>query len=99
MMNNHPCPAIYIMTNKPYGTLYTGVTHNLIKRIYQHKKHLIEGFTKQYGCTRLVYFEQFDSLIDAIVREKQIKAGSRKRKIGLIQTFNPKWDDLYYQLI
>ena len=98
-MNDRPYPAIYIMTNKPHGTIYTGVTSNLIKRIYQHKQKFIDGFASQYGCTRLVYFEQFDSINDAIAREKQIKAGSRKRKIALIQSLNPKWEDLYKQLI
>lgn len=96
---HHPSPAIYIMTNKPYGTLYTGVTIHLIKRVYQHKRRLTPGFASQYGCKRLVYFEHFDTITDAIAREKQIKAGSRKRKIALIQSLNPRWEDLYETLI
>lgn len=73
-------PAIYIMANRRNGTLYTGVTNDLIRRVYQHKHGAIPGFTKQYSCTKLVYYEQCDELITAIEREKQIKGGSRKKK-------------------
>jgi predicted GIY-YIG superfamily endonuclease len=69
-------PAIYIMTNKMKGTLYTGVTSNLVKRVYEHKNGVVPGFTKSYGCKRLVYFEMHNDMENAIAREKQIKAGS-----------------------
>ena len=88
-------PAIYIMTNKPNGTLYTGVTSDLIKRVYEHKNEVMPGFTKSYGCKRLVYYETHDNMDNAISREKQIKSGSRDKKIKLIESMNPKWEDLY----
>jgi putative endonuclease len=88
-------PAIYIMANRRNGTLYTGVTNDLIRRVYQHKHGSIPGFTKQYNCTQLVYYEQCDEMIPAIEREKQIKGGSRKKKLALIESINPKWIDLY----
>jgi putative endonuclease len=87
-------PAIYIMTNRRNGTLYTGVTNNLLARVYQHKQGLQAGFTKQYKCTQLVYYELHADMIAAIVREKQIKAGSRKKKLTLIESINPRWLDL-----
>lgn len=92
-------PAIYIMANKRNGTLYTGVTSNLIARTYQHKHSLQSGFTKQYGCTKLVYYELFVDMPSAIAREKQVKAGSRKKKLALIENLNPRWLDLYDNLI
>ena len=88
-------PAIYIMANMPYGTLYTGVTSDLIKRIYQHKLLTIACFTNRYNCKRLVYYEQCENMMSIIEREKQIKAGSRKTKILLIERMNPEWLDLY----
>ncbi len=88
-------PAIYIMTNKPNGTLYTGLTSDLIKRVYEHKNEVMPGFTKSYGCKRLVYYETHDNMDNAISREKQIKSGSRDKKIKLIESMNPKWEDLY----
>jgi putative endonuclease len=88
-------PAIYIMASKRNGTIYTGVTSDLIKRVYEHKQGIIPGFTKTYGCKLLVYYEQCDSMIRAIEREKQIKGGSRKKKLELIESMNPEWDDLY----
>lgn len=72
-------PAIYIMTNQHNGTLYTGVTSDLIKRIYQHKYAQVPGFTNKYKCKHLIYYEQFQDMVSAITREKQIKAGSRKK--------------------
>lgn len=93
------CPAIYIMANKRSGTLYTGVTSDLIKRVYQHKNNLTPGFTQQYDCKNLVYYELYEDMINAIAREKQIKAGSRKKKIALIESMNPRWLDLYHDLI
>ena len=91
MKNRHP--AIYIMTNKRNGTLYTGVTSNLQKRVYEHKLGTVPGFSQKYDCKLLVYFEQCDSMFGAIEREKQIKGGSRKKKIILIEGLNPNWDD------
>lgn len=88
-------PAVYIITNKKNGVLYTGVTSNLIKRIYEHKHGLMDGFTKKYACKILVFFETHESMEAAITREKQIKAGSRKKKINLIEEKNPEWLDLY----
>ncbi len=88
-------PAIYIMTNKPNGVLYTGVTSNLVQRIWQHKQAFVAGFTKKYNIKSLVYFELCEDMTSAITREKQIKAGSRKKKIELIQSINPEWNDLY----
>ena len=92
-------PAIYIMANKPRGTLYTGVTSDLVKRVYQHKNFITLGFANRYNCKLLVYYELYGDMMNAIEREKQIKAGSRKKKIELIEKFNPKWEDLYKILL
>jgi putative endonuclease len=92
-------PAIYIMANKRNGTLYTGVTSNLIMRVYQHKYADVKGFTNRYDCKQLVYYEQYEDMISAIEREKQIKAGSRKMKLALIESMNPGWLDLYETLL
>jgi putative endonuclease len=92
-------PAIYIMTNKRNGTLYTGVTSDLISRVYQHKHSILDGFAARYHCKYLVYYESHDEMLSAITREKQIKAGSRKKKIALIEKMNPEWRDLYDELI
>lgn len=92
-------PAIYILANKPNGTLYTGVTSDLVKRIFEHRQGVVSGFTQKYGCKLLVYFEQCDSMVAAIEREKQIKGGSRNKKILLIKSMNPNWQDLYETLI
>ena len=89
----HYC--IYILTNKNNTVLYVGVTNNLTRRIWEHKSKLIEGFTKKYNVDKLVYFESFDNPKDAIKKEKQLKAGSRKKKIELINKINPEWKDLY----
>ncbi|MDB2682956.1 GIY-YIG nuclease family protein [Alphaproteobacteria bacterium] len=91
--------AIYIVTNKKNGTLYTVVTSDLPKRIYGHKNKIFDGFSKRYGCKTLVYYEVFDDMENAILREKQIKAGSRKGKISLIESMNPDWFDLYDRLV
>ena len=88
-------PAVYIMTNKRNGTLYIGVTSDLVRRVYEHKCSIIPGFTKKYGCKLLVYYEIIESMETAITREKKIKGGSRKNKIKLIETQNPRWIDLY----
>ena len=84
---------VYIMTSRT-GTLYTGMTHDLKHRVYQHKNKLIEGFTTKYNVTRLVCFEEFGSVHDAIAREKQIKGWLRRKKIALIESLNPEWRDL-----
>ncbi|OGI17211.1 MAG: excinuclease ABC subunit C [Candidatus Melainabacteria bacterium RIFOXYA12_FULL_32_12] len=90
---------IYILTNFENGTLYTGVTNDLVRRIYEHKNKLIDGFSKKYDLTKLVYYEIFDNIENAIIREKQIKGGSRKKKLQLINNFNEKWEDLYDNII
>lgn len=87
-----------ILTNKYNRVLYTGVTSDLTKRISEHKSKLVEGFTKKYNCTKLVYYEVCGGILEAIAREKQIKGGSRKRKIALIQKLNPQWLDLSHQI-
>jgi predicted GIY-YIG superfamily endonuclease len=92
-------PAIYILANRYCGTLYVGVTSNLFERINQHKAGVASGFANKYGCDLLVYYELFDSIDDAIGREKQLKAGSRNKKIKLIEASNPGWQDLYKFLI
>ncbi|MDO8136320.1 MAG: GIY-YIG nuclease family protein [Candidatus Brocadiales bacterium] len=84
---------VYIMTNKS-RTLYIGVTNNLERRILEHKHHLVEGFTRKYKITKLVYYEATSDALDAITREKQIKGWLRKKKIALIESVNPKWKDL-----
>jgi putative endonuclease len=84
---------VYIMTNRS-GTLYTGVTNNLMRRVFEHKHHLIEGFTKKYNITRLIYYEVTDDVRLAIRREKQIKGWVRKKKTALIESMNPEWNDL-----
>ncbi len=86
------------MTNKWDTTLYTGVTNNLKRRAYEHKEKLVSGFTKKYDLCNLVYYEVFDTINNAIAREKQIKAGSRQNKIDLINDMNPEWRDLYDEL-
>src|SRR5690606_17389498 len=85
---------IYLLTNKNNTVIYTGVTSNLLKRIYQHKSRFYKGFTYKYNCDKLVYYEEFDDIEQAIAREKQIKAGSRKAKELLINSMNPEWNDL-----
>ncbi|MCL2593511.1 MAG: GIY-YIG nuclease family protein [Defluviitaleaceae bacterium] len=90
---------VYIMFNQKSGTLYTGVTSDLVKRVYEHKNGIFDGFTKQYGIDKLGYYEICGSVKDAILREKQIKAGSRKKKIELIEKQNPDWLDIYFTII
>jgi putative endonuclease len=89
----HPC--VYIMTNKNNTVLYTGVTSNIINRVTAHKNKMAEGFTSKYNVTKLVYFEDFATMPEAIAREKQIKGDSRQKKIDLINKTNPEWEDLY----
>lgn len=87
--------ATYILTNKNHTVLYTGVTSDLVKRIYEHKNKIYQtSFTKKYNVDKLVYYEVFHSIEEAIDREKQIKGGSRKKKIDLVNSLNPDWKDL-----
>lgn len=90
---------IYLLSNKNNTVLYVGTTNNLIRRVYEHKSKLIDGFTKKYNLTKLVYYEIFKTPYDAITREKQIKGGSRKKKEDLINNINPEWNDLYESLL
>ena len=90
---------LYILASKRNGTLYIGVTSNLIKRIYEHKNNLIEGFTKKYNIHNLVYYEITEDVNSAIAREKQLKIWKRNWKIELIEKNNPGWKDLYFDLI
>ena len=83
---------IYILFNKRNGTLYTGVTSDIVKRIYEHKNKLVDGFTKKYKIDKLGYYEIYNDITKAIEREKQIKAGSRKKKIELIESMNPQME-------
>jgi putative endonuclease len=86
---------IYILTNKNNTTFYTGVTNNLKKRVWEHKHKVVRGFSSRYNLEKLVYFEVFDTVEQAIMREKQIKAGSRRKKVELINKINSEWKDLY----
>ncbi len=87
------------MTNKPSGVLYIGVTNDLIRRVYEHKNHLVKGFTEKYNLESLVWFEQTDDINSAITREKQLKNWHRQWKIDLIEKLNPNWDDLYASIL
>ncbi len=91
-------PAIYIMANKRNGTLYTGTTSNLIQRATQHREGTFDGFSKKHGCKMLVFYECHENMESAILREKQLKAGSRKKKLALIEKQNPAWKDLYDEI-
>ena len=92
-MWNHRSYYVYIMTN-PSRTLYTGITSNLRRRVYQHKSKTIAGFTSRYNINRLVYFEVFHDVRNALAREKQIKAWTRAKRLALVESKNPRWDDL-----
>ena len=91
-------PAVYMLATKPYGTLYVGVTSDLVRRIGEHRSNAVEGFTQRYGVHRLVYFEQFRSMIEAIEREKELKKWRRAWKIALIEDSNPDWNDLWSEI-
>lgn len=95
---NSNCYYVYILCSKKYGTLYIGVTNDLIRRISEHKSKLIGGFTKKYNVDKLVYYEYTDSIEGAIMREKQLKNWKRKWKIELIEKDNKEWNDLYMDL-
>ena|SRR5690349_2166241 len=90
--------CVYIMTNAHHTVLYTGVTNDLKRRVYEHKNGTGSAFVKKYNLQKLVYYEVGDNIHFAIAREKQIKAGSRQKKIDLINSMNPEWNDLYDQL-
>jgi putative endonuclease len=91
-------PTVYILASKRNGTLYTGVTSDLIKRVWEHKNNCVEGFTQKYSAHQLVYFEQHVDMHAAITREKQIKKWNRKWKLRLIEENNPEWNDLFDSL-
>ncbi len=91
-------PYVYILTNKVRGTLYIGVTSNLRQRVWQHQEHLVEGFTNRYNLNLLVWFEQHDTMLSAIAKEKVMKRWHRQWKIELIETPNPTWRDLFAEL-
>jgi len=89
---------VYILSNKYNNVIYVGITNDLIRRVYEHKNKLVEGFTEKYNVNKLVYYELFNDPINAITREKQLKGYSRKKKVELINSFNPEWKDLYESL-
>ena len=91
-------PCVYILASKPNGTLYIGVTSNLVQRVWQHKNDLVEGFTKKYGVHRLVWYEVHGTMDSAIGREKALKKWNRAWKIGLIERSNPTWADMYEEI-
>ena len=92
-------PAVYILATGKRGTLYIGVTGNLVARTWQHREHLIEGFTKRYGVTKLVWYELHGTMDTAILREKQLKKWNREWKLRLVQEFNPEWRDLWDDIV
>ena len=94
----HTESFVYLLANKHNSVLYTGVTNDLIRRVYEHKNKMVAGFTQKYNVERLVYFEVCSGIVVAIEREKQIKGWSRKKKQDLINSLNPEWDDLYQSL-
>jgi putative endonuclease len=97
MVNNQP--AVYILASKRNGTLYIGVTSDLVKRVWEHKNNLVEGFTKRYGVHQLVWYEVHEGMESAIKREKQLKEWKRKWKLELIEGTNPSWNDLYQTIV
>ena len=96
-MKSRPC--VYILANRRNGTLYVGVTSDLVKRVWEHKEDFVDGFSKQYSAHLLVYFETHDRMEDAILREKQMKKWNRAWKLGLIEERNPAWRDLYQDIV
>ena len=90
---------VYILSSRKHGTLYIGVTNDLIRRVYQHQSKAVRGFTKRYGVDKLVYFEIFDDPLSAIAREKQLKKWRREWKIQLVENKNPEWIDISHTLI
>jgi putative endonuclease len=96
-MKKQPC--VYLLASKRNGTLYAGVTSNLLKRVWEHKQHAVAGFTKKYNVTQLVWYEVHETMASAISREKQIKNWKRAWKINVIEAMNPQWRDLYDDLL
>ncbi len=92
-------PAVYILASRRNGTLYIGVTSNLVKRVWEHKNRRIEGFTKRYGAHHLVWYEMHQTMDSAITREKQLKNWKRKWKLELVESVNPNWVDLYNMIV
>lgn len=92
-------PCVYLLASKPYGTLYVGVTRNLLVRAWMHRESVVEGFSKRHGTHILVWYEAHETMISAITREKQIKKWNRDWKINLIQEMNPDWRDLSIDLL
>ena len=92
-------PAVYMLASKRNGTLYIGVTLNLVKRIWEHKNNMVEGFTKRYGVHQLVWYELHNNMESALEREKRMKGWKRKWKIELIESMNPNWQDLYHTIV
>ena len=90
---------VYILASQKNGTLYIGITRNLIKRVYEHKNNLVEGFTREYNVHNLVYFESCKDVNEAILREKRLKKWNRQWKIELIEKDNPDWKDLYSEIV
>ena len=89
---------VYILTNPGHTVLYIGVTSNIVRRVYEHREKLVTGFTARYNCSYLVYFEESTDVNSALEREKQLKAGSRQKKLDLIRKDNPNWEDLYVKI-
>ncbi|MDO8978406.1 MAG: GIY-YIG nuclease family protein [Afipia sp.] len=92
-------PCVYIIATERNGTLYTGVTADLPRRAFEHREGAVKGFSTKYGCKILVWYEPHETMLEAIAREKQIKAGSRAKKLLLIESINPDWIDLYESLM
>ena len=92
-------PAVYLLASGRNGTLYLGVTGNLVQRVWQHREHLVDGFSKEYGVTQLVWFEQHDTMESAITREKRIKKWRREWKLDLIERSNPYWKDRWPEVV
>jgi putative endonuclease len=92
-------PAVYIMASQRNGTIYIDVTSNLLRRVDEHRNGLISGFTQKYGYKPLVFYELHETMLSALAREKQIKGGSRKAKLKLIEAANPQWRDIYTELV
>lgn len=92
-------PAVYILASKRNGTLYIGVTSGLVKRIWEHKNNMVKGFTKRYNIHQLVWYELHGTIESAITREKRLKDWKRKWKLELIESSNPKWEDLYFKIV
>lgn len=94
-MTSRPAIAVYIMANRKHGAIYIGVTSNLIKRVHEHRMHAVDGFTKEHGLDKLVYYELHQEMTEAIHREKRLKKYTRAKKIELIESKNAEWDDLW----